>query len=344
MMERLTRWLRYGLALSAHYSGLDVLYRRASGAGLVVLMLHRLRDDHDPYPLALSGASLRKLVRWLRGRDALVGLEEGLQTLTSPGTPRINYAITFDDGYRDNLRLIDARLGAVPAVIYIVTDNIGGEPIWVYRLTHAVESRTRDHLDLGALGLGHFDLADPTERQRLYTLLPPRLKRFKPHEVEACIDAVFEQTRPQPVPANRREMLDWDDVRHLDASGIRIGAHTRNHVLLSRVDDDTAREEITGSRDRIAAELGAIPRHFAYPNGSRDDFGDRDVHLTREAGFATAVTSIEGVNRPGIDPHRLLRHNVHEDRYRAPLGHLSKALFFSETSGLLGWLRTRWVA
>ena len=28
MIERLTRWPRYALAISAHYSGLDVLYRR----------------------------------------------------------------------------------------------------------------------------------------------------------------------------------------------------------------------------------------------------------------------------------------------------------------------------
>lgn len=335
-----TRWLPYMFALCTHYSGLDPLYRRLSGGGLVVLMLHRLRDEPDPHPLSTSMASLRQLLDWLRQREALVGLDEGLRTLSNFNASQFSYALTFDDGYRDNLGLIDDVLGVVPAVVYVATDHIGGEPIWIYRLTHAVESRTRDHLDLGELGLGHFDLAKAFERERLYTLLPPRLKQLMPAQVEACVDAVIEQVRPSPLPADKREMLDWDEVRRLDARGIQIGAHTCNHVLLSRVDAATARTEIVESHARIVAEVGSPPRHFAYPNGGREDFSERDVRLTKEAGFKTAVTSIEGINRHGVDPFRLLRHNVHEERYRAPTGRLSKALFFSETSGLLGWLRT----
>lgn len=339
MIDLIAHWPRYALALSAHYSGLDLVYRRVTGAGLVVLMLHRLRDDYDPYPLSMSRQGLRELVGWLRRRHALVGLDEGLQHLADGDGARINYAITFDDGYQDNLGLIDAELGAVPAVVYVATDQIGGDPIWVYRLTQAVERRTRDHLDLGSLGLGHFDLSDPAERQRLYLLLPPRLKQFKPEELHACIDSVFAQTQPVAVPDEQREMLDWEEVRKLDAHGIRIGAHTRNHVLLSRVDEPTARDEIVESRERIARELGMPPRHFAYPNGGRGDFGDRDIQLARDAGFKTAATSIEGVNRLDTDPFQLLRYNVHEARFRSPSGNLSAALFFSETSGLLGWLR-----
>lgn len=340
MMRLANRWPQYLFALCAHYSGLDHLYRRMSGAGLVVLMLHRLRDEPDPYPLSMSRTSLRELLDWLRHRDALVSLDEGLRQLGGCGAARLNYAITFDDGYRDNLQLIDEALGTVPAVIYLVTSHIGGEPIWVYRITHAVEKRSRDHLDLGELGLGHFDLADAVDRERLYALLPPRLKQFTPAQLEASIANVFAQTQPQPVPEERREMLDWEDVRRLDAHGILIGGHTCTHVLLSQIDGATARVEITQSHQRIATELGSPPRHFAYPNGGPDDFSERDVRLARDAGFQTAVTTIEGVNRHGVDAFRLLRYNVHETRYRAPTGRLSEALFFSETSGLLGWLRS----
>lgn len=340
MTAELRAWLRYLLALGAHYSGADWAYRKLSGAGLVILMLHRLRDEPDPYPLSLSRMQLRQMVAWLRGREALVGLDDGLQALTPGAHPRMSYALTFDDGYRDNLGLIDAHLGEVPAVVYVATGHVGGEPIWAYRLAHAVESRSRDALDLGGLGLGHFDLALGDDRHRLYTLLPPRLKKLEPAELEAWIDHICEQTRPRPLPHDHREMLEWGEVRRLAANGVEIGGHTCSHAILSRLDEASAREEIGLSRASIAAELGAPPRHFAYPNGSATDFGERDVRLVREAGFETATTSIEGVNRPGADPYRLLRFNVHEDRFRAPSGQLSKALFFSETSGLLGWLRS----
>ena len=135
-------------------------------------------------------------------------------------------------------------------------------------------------------------------------------------------------------------MLGWDDLRRLIAGGVQIGGHTCRHSLLSRIDEATAREEIVRSHARITDELGVQPLHFAYPNGGPDDFSERDVRLAKEAGFRTAATSIEGINRRGVDPYRLMRHNVYDARYRGPSGRLSKALFFSETSGLLGWLRS----
>ncbi|MEP6634193.1 MAG: polysaccharide deacetylase family protein [Luteimonas sp.] len=342
--QRFLRTARYWIALCAHHTGLDFLYRRITGAGLVVLMLHRLRDEHDPYPLSTSKASFQQLVRWMRERDVLVSLDDGLDALSDPHHAEVNYAITFDDGYRDNLALIDMRSEAVPAIVYVVTGHVGGEPIWVYRLHQAVESRTRDRLDLGWLGLGHFDLSDADERERLYALLPPRLKELDPHALDHCIHNVFEQTQPRALPQEQREMLNWQEIRNLERNGVQIGAHTRNHVLLSRADAGMARSEIIGSHADIIAAIDVPPAHFAYPNGGASDFGDRDIDIVRQAGFKTAVTSVEGINRRGTDPYRILRHNVHEDRYRAPHGRLSPALFFSETSGLLGWLRTRRVA
>lgn len=340
---RLRTWLswhaRHAIAVFAHHSGLDALYRRASGPGLVVLMLHRLRDEHDPWPLSMSTGSFARIVGWLRGRRALVGLEEGLRALADPAHRGVQYAVTFDDGYRDNLRLLDGALAGVPAVVYVATGHVGGQPIWVYRLHHAVQARTRDRVDLGELGLGQFDLGSALDRVRLYAQLPPRLKRLDPQALAKRVDEVISQLRP--APAREPEMLDWEEARRLDASGVAIGAHTRNHVLLARADDDTARAEILHSQADIAAALQAVPAHFAYPNGGAGDFGEREVAIVREAGFRTAVTSIEGTNRRGYDPYRILRHNVHEQRYRAPSGRLSRALFFSETSGVLGWLRAR---
>jgi len=341
----LRRWLRYAIAVAAHHGGLDFVYRKATGAGLVVLMLHRLRDAHDPYPLSLSRASFRQLTGWLGERRALVDLESGLRALSDARDSRVHYAITFDDGYRDNLGLLEAdEMGGihapVPAVVYVATGHVGGETIWAYRLQHAVLARSQDHLDLSSLGLGSFDLSQPIERNRLYEQLPPRLKQFPPREVEAHVDGIAAQLQPNPA-STRGDMLDWPDIRTLDAGGIRIGAHTRHHVLLSRVDAMAARDEIAGSRADIDRATGIAPAHFAYPNGGAGDFGERDVRMVREAGYATAVTSIEGINRRDVDPYRIRRHNVFEERYRAPSGRLSKALFFSETSGLLGWLQAR---
>ena len=345
MKRRLIAWLRYAIAVTAHHSGADFLYRRFGGPGLVVLMLHRLRDEHDPYPLSMSKASFWRIAGWLREQHSLVDLDTGLGRLNGNGSYGISYALTFDDGYHDNLALLeadarDAAHPSVPAIVYVATGHVGKEPIWAYQLQHAVEAHTRSHLDLGRLGLGQFDLTQAFDRERLYLLLPPRLKLLQPFQLQAQLDEIIEQLQPQPSVV-QGEMLDWQDIRALQAGGIMIGAHTRHHVILSRADAQTARHEILGSQTDIAAATHRFPAHFAYPNGSADDFSERDVRMVREAGFSTAVTTIEGTNRRGADPYRLLRHNVHERRYRSPSGRLSRALFFSETSGLLGWLRLR---
>lgn len=343
-MGRLRKWLRYLIAMTAHYSGMDTLYRRVGGSGLVILMLHRIRNTQDPFPLSTTMASFSRIVGWLREGGMLVSLDQGLAELEQPDSRKLNFALTFDDGYYDNLRVLNPALAPVPAIIYIATSHIGGESLWVYRLIFAVEHRKHDVLDLGELGLGHFDLSDEGDRTRLYALLPERLKLLAPAEIEDWIGSIYSQTQADLPPSVQRDMLDWKDVHRLHDSGIGIGAHTCNHVLLSMVDDDTAREEIFDSARSIASKIGAFPPHFAYPNGGAGDFTERDMQLVREAGFKTAATSIEGVNRAGVDLFRLLRINVDEDRFQSPNGSFSKALFFSETCGLLSWLRDKRMA
>lgn len=332
-------WLRYAMAVFNHYSGLDDLYRLITGPGLVVLMLHRVRDEPDPFPLSLSKQRLHTMLGWLRRRKLLVSLDEGLQFLAQASTPHVRYALTLDDGYRDNLRLIDEEIAPVQAVVYVATDHIGGESIWAYRITEAVEARTRDHLDLTSLELGQFDLSLEQDRSRLYAELPPRMKLLPAEEMQAELDGLLAQLAP-PEDSHPRQMLDWNEVKLLHERGVAIGGHTRKHVLLSQVDDARAREEIIGCHDRLAEELGEAPRHFAYPNGRAEDFSERDIRLVREAGYESAVSTVEGINRADTDRFRLRRYNVHEGRFRTPWGRLSKAVFFSETSGLLSLLRT----
>lgn len=332
-------WLRYAMAVFNHYSGLDDLYRLITGPGLVVLMLHRVRDDPDPFPLSLSKQRLHTMLGWLRQRKLLVSLDEGLHFLGHKSRPHVRYALTLDDGYRDNLKLIDEEIAPVQAVLYVATDHIGGESIWAYRITEAVEARTQDHIDLTELGLGHFDLSLEQDCLRLYAELPPRLKQMPADAMQNALERLLAQLAPSE-DAHPRQMLDWNEVKLLHEKGVVIGGHTRKHVLLSQVDEQRAREEIIGCHDRLAEELGEAPRHFAYPNGRAEDFSERDIRLVREAGYQSAVSTVEGINRADTDRFKLRRYNVHQGRFRTPWGRMSQAVFFSETSGLLSLLRT----
>jgi peptidoglycan/xylan/chitin deacetylase (PgdA/CDA1 family) len=100
-------------------------------------------------------------------------------------------------------------------------------------------------------------------------------------------------------------MLDWAGIDELRADGlVDIGAHTRTHPALTRLDEEAARSEIAGSRAELAVQLGEAPTTFAYPAGL---YGERERRLVAEAGFTSAVTVRAGVNGAGADPLELAR-------------------------------------
>jgi peptidoglycan/xylan/chitin deacetylase (PgdA/CDA1 family) len=64
-----------------------------------------------------------------------------------------------------------------------------------------------------------------------------------------------------------RKLMEWDTIRRLQGEGVIFGSHTESHPDLDALADDAVEAELTRSRDRIAAELGEAPRHFAPPYG-----------------------------------------------------------------------------
>ncbi|ANG61215.1 polysaccharide deacetylase [Marinobacterium aestuarii] len=84
----------------------------------------------------------------------------------------------------------------------------------------------------------------------------------------------------------------------LDSGCWELGAHTRTHANLARLDDVGKQDEITAGRALLEQQFGTPPSSFAYPFGIYDA---TDVHLTEQAGFDTAVTTVEGID---TDIHR----------------------------------------
>ena len=60
-------------------------------------------------------------------------------------------------------------------------------------------------------------------------------------------------------------LLAWPRLRALSASGVDLGAHTRTHCDLERVEDDRLEDEVRGCADVMAQETGIRPDTFAYP-------------------------------------------------------------------------------
>lgn len=103
----------------------------------------------------------------------------------------------------------------------------------------------------------------------------------------------------------REPKLSDDQVDEMLASGCwELGGHTLTHANLARLNEAQKLAEIKGCREQLAARFGVSVSSFAYPFGIYDK---ADVALTAQAGFTSAVTTVEGINRD-------LRRRCHELR------------------------------
>jgi peptidoglycan/xylan/chitin deacetylase (PgdA/CDA1 family) len=109
----------------------------------------------------------------------------------------------------------------------------------------------------------------------------------------------------------RKALMSHDEVQHWLAAGMEIGSHSRSHPRLQEVGDETAREEIIGSREALRAAFGVPVDHFAYPFGR---FADATAEFVRRAGYLSAVSLLPGVACATDDPYRLPRIFVDGER------------------------------
>lgn len=83
--------------------------------------------------------------------------------------------------------------------------------------------------------------------------------------------------------------LSEAQIKEMAASGlIEFGAHTYNHVNLTKVPADVAEAEIVKSKHVAEALSGQACVSFAYPYGR---YADEHVQMVRKAGFTNAVTT-----------------------------------------------------
>lgn len=66
-------------------------------------------------------------------------------------------------------------------------------------------------------------------------------------------------------------LLPWDALERLAREGVTLGAHTRRHPDLRRLDDAALADELDGSLAAIAERTSLRPDSFAYPYGHVDE-------------------------------------------------------------------------
>ncbi len=206
-------------------------------------------------------------------------------------------ALTFDDGYRDNVEhaLPILEQHGAPFTLFVTTgfaDRIAR--LWWIELEEALRLLPTVCLALDGATLRMPNATD-AEKSAAFTALYWRLRSGPEERLLAAIADLLAQAGLTSAAITERLCLDWDGLRALSGHPLcTIGAHTLTHPMLAKHAADTARREMAESRAIIEAQLGRPARHLSYPVGDPGSAGPREFAMAAGLRFASAVTT-----RPG---------------------------------------------
>lgn len=228
----------------------------------------------------------------------IVSLDEAVARLRV-GEERRFVCFTFDDGYRDNLQFaypLFKRRG-LPFTLYVPTNYPDGHGMLWWDALEDVIAKAPDQVALRRNGetwrLPTETVADKDRSfEQIYWWLRGLDEMSQRDAMRALADTYGLDLDAQC----RAEVMTWDEIKSMAADPlVTIGAHTKDHYAIAKLDEAMAMDEMVGSADRIEQELGVRPAHFAFPYGDPGSAGARDFALAHKAGFVTAVTTRKGM-------------------------------------------------
>jgi peptidoglycan/xylan/chitin deacetylase (PgdA/CDA1 family) len=304
-----------------------------------VLLYHRITESpFDPWDMSVTPQHFAQHLEILTNRCQPMGLGEMVRALCAGRKLRRAVAITFDDGYADNLhnaRPLLERYG-VPATVFVTTGGIDSEHGFWWDELERLVLRTEELP--GALALRvhgksfHRELgkaARPGTRADLRRRW--RKGDSAPDARCALYGTLWELLQPLPASEQRkvlRDVANWagnptreaPDHRTLSAEGIRslakgglieIGAHTVTHPVLAVLPAGCQKREMQQSKDRLQAIVNAPVTSFSYPFGSPGlDYTPQTAALVREAGFNRGCSGAVGLLGRHTDRYQLPRLTV----------------------------------
>jgi peptidoglycan/xylan/chitin deacetylase (PgdA/CDA1 family) len=297
----------------------------------VILMYHRVAEPAcDPWELAVSLDRFEQQMDVLRRVRKPLSMGRFVEGLLGGDLSERAVAVTFDDGYIDNLlnaKPILERHG-IPATVFLATGEIGQQhEYWWDELARLI-LQSDEKVD-GTISIRQklvpvlliardaspamcdlWRASDPprSDREALYLSIWRQLRILKPAD---RID-VLRQLRIifSACPPDRRDFpMTEDNVRALtDGGTFSVGSHTVSHPLLSSLHPEERAQEIQQSKTDCESLTGISIEGFAYPYGDCDSTTQR---IVRDAGYRWACSTESGpVALTGFDLFKLPRVQV----------------------------------
>jgi glycosyltransferase involved in cell wall biosynthesis/peptidoglycan/xylan/chitin deacetylase (PgdA/CDA1 family) len=277
----------------------------------LILMYHRIADRTiDPWGLAVSPTHFEEQLGVLARTRHPLSLVDFVDRLISGTLPSNAVAVTFDDGYLDNLTVAKPLLAAaeIPATVFLATGYTGRSAAFWWDELAALILLAKKAPQAFEFTVGHCSMRfnvdtefarnadDASSATPRTTALATMWKALQPLDDDgrsaamARLRSIF--TLDDHQQANLGRPMTSDEVRTIAADRlVTLGAHTVTHPMLSRLPPAASWHEVADSKMACEKLVGSTISAFSYPYG---DFDSTAQEAVRAAGFKIAVSIQSG--------------------------------------------------
>ena len=297
----------------------DQVAARLDPRGVVIFLFHGVIEIHN-HPirnytgkhllLSLFEGCMARLCR----KGTALSMDEILERLKKRVPfPPYSFAVTFDDGFENNLTVAAPILQhwKIPATIYLTTSFVESNHMsWVDRIERAVEETQMNEIRLQK-ELPLFTLRGDDEKIRFLKAVRTYVKSN-----HACLPQLLADEICQRLGDNREgrsddpldKKLSWEQVAKAQAAKLfHFGGHSHTHAILSFLSQEHLDFELDTSLRLLRERAGIGPVHYSYPEGMAHCFSGRVIQAMQQRGVECCPTAMEGINRVGDDPFHLRR-------------------------------------
>jgi peptidoglycan/xylan/chitin deacetylase (PgdA/CDA1 family) len=312
------------IAYLLYYSGLLSLIKSSKlNHKACVLAYHRILPEsrlskiNSTSGIITDSDLFRRHLSWLKEEFHIIAMEEMRDVLQGKKPMLSNSClVTFDDGWQDNYEFAKTPLEqqSIPATIFLPYDYIGEEQVFwqeemLARLSQLNESENNTDKQMLEEISGITGTTDKHTLRAFVTCL--KGKGYA--EIYSILDRLREYQKDKPVNLKHDAYMGWQQVGEMAAAKIDFGSHALSHRILTQIDHEDAKHEISESKSLIEQKTGSVVNAIAYPNGNSNRVIEKFV---AESDYQLGFTMDRGYVSKDSNPLALPRVNVHTNNSR----------------------------
>jgi peptidoglycan/xylan/chitin deacetylase (PgdA/CDA1 family) len=302
----------------------------------IILMYHSISEPGiDPWQLAVSPFNFEKQLQVLQKIYKVSSVRDIVARVQRSRLKNKSIALTFDDGYRDNIENAAPLLEKykVPATFFI-TNNFGeGKIYWWDRLANLVlrtpvlpsDFTITIRGEIFSYSIGEESTLNeyleqmhrrwvapgtpPTKRSALYYKLWQLMQPLPPNEIDGLLSQIKNWT-------GAAEEIIYPDTFLISEAQLKklanhdlidIALHTVNHVALSYHSEEVQEAEIFQNKKQLEQFLNKEITTIAYPYG---EYNNTTLEVVKKIGLQAGFTVEYNVVKHTSDRLKLGRFQV----------------------------------